>query len=139
MSGETEGDPSGWTIDSLHQHLARMSDERDRRYEQRFDAQQRATEMALSATKEAVLKAEHASDKRFDGVNEFRAQLSDQAAMLMPRMEADQRLAALTERVSDLTTVVTKIQGRSSGIEGAWGYLLGAVGLAAAVISMVVR
>jgi tetrahydromethanopterin S-methyltransferase subunit G len=55
--------------------------EQDKRYEQRFEAQERATATALASTKEAtvaalasakeaVIKAEAAAEKRFEGFNE---------------------------------------------------------------------
>jgi phosphopantetheinyl transferase (holo-ACP synthase) len=55
--------------------------EQDKRYEQRFEAQERATATALASTKEAtvaalaaakeaVIKAEAAAEKRFEGLNE---------------------------------------------------------------------
>ena len=77
-----------------------LLDSYDRRYEQRHDASQKALEAAFAAQKDAieaaftaqkeainaaltaadraVQKAEAAAEKRFEGVNEFRAQLGDQ-------------------------------------------------------------
>jgi Tfp pilus assembly protein PilX len=136
MGGETERDPSAWEADTLHAHLSRILAEMDRRYEQRFDAQQRATEAALAAAEKAVSKAETAAERRFEGVNEFRATLSDQAALLMPRAETEQRLVSLTEKINDLGLLVTQMQGRSRGIEGAWGYLVGAAAVIAVAISL---
>lgn len=62
--------------------------ERDRQYGQRFDAQEKAVAAALAAAKEAVVKAEAASEKRFDSVNEFRNTLKDQTATFITRGEA---------------------------------------------------
>lgn len=67
MSGETEADVSGWTVDTLKSYVERILAERDRRYEQRFQA-----------SEVSVTKAEAATEKRFESVNEFRAQLKDQ-------------------------------------------------------------
>jgi hypothetical protein len=83
----------------------------DKRYEQRYEASQKALEAALIAQKEAVreafsaqkeainaalasaeravLKAEAAAEKRFEGLNEFRNTLSDQQRTLIPRAEVD--------------------------------------------------
>lgn len=94
---------------------ADIASEMDRRYQQRFDAQQQALQdalmaqekavnAALAAADRAVLKAEVASEKRFDSVNEFRATLADQAASLMPRGEAEARLGNLGDKVIDLAT-----------------------------------
>lgn len=75
---------SEWTIESLKAH-----------YDQRFIDQDRAVQAALNAAEKAVTKAENASEKRFDAVNEFRAQLADQAATFMPRSEAELQFSNL--------------------------------------------
>ena len=66
-------------------------------------AAEKAVQTALAAAKEAVDKAEIAASKRFDSVNEFRAQLADQAANLMPKAEALVLIAALSQRIDALT------------------------------------
>ena len=123
MSGETKSSVSSWTIDSLKEHLehrldalAYVGDERDRRYEDRFKAMDEKTGLALTSSKEAVAKAETATEKRFDAVNEFRGTLSDQAANLMPRGEASAKFAALEEKFSSLRDEVTR--AISQGIGG---------------------
>jgi len=63
-------------------HLKELLAAADRRYEQRFDAQEKAVQAALNAA-----KAEQASEKRLDSVNEFRAQLRDQAGTFVTRSE----------------------------------------------------
>jgi len=68
-------------------HLKELLAAADRRYEQRFDAQEKAVQAALNAAKDAVNKAEQASEKRLDSVNEFRAQLRDQAGTFVTRSE----------------------------------------------------
>jgi hypothetical protein len=138
MSGETERSPSSWTIDSVLVHLNRVLAEMDQRFEQRFEGQQRATDAALTSAKEAVLKAETAAERRFEGVNEFRATLADQAATLMPRAETEQRLRALTDRINDLALIVSQMQGHDTGVSAAWGYLAGAVGVVAAVVGILI-
>lgn len=111
-------------------------DERDRRYSERFDAQEKAVAAALAAAKEAVLKAEQASEKRFDGVNEFRATLSDQAATFMPRKEAQAESAMLREKIDTTNTLLSALSGRVDTLIGArtgatdmWGWIVGAVGV----------
>src|SRR6185369_13242602 len=117
MSGETERNISGWTVDTLHAHIVAMFDERDHRYSQRFAAQEQANDdrdaflerlalerdkqvaAAFNAANEAVRKAEVAAEKRFDAVNEFRGQLADQARDFMPRKEAELQISSLTDRV----------------------------------------
>ena len=82
--------------------LKTVMDERDVRYEQRFKAMDEKTSLALTASEKAVAKAEIATEKRFDSVNEFRGQLKDQAATLVPRAEADSRFRGIEEKIESL-------------------------------------
>lgn len=112
------------SIDDQIKHMRELSIERmssralqfqesDLRYQQRYDSQQRAITDALAAAEKAVAaalanadravnKAEVAAEKRFESVNEFRAQLTDQTATLLTRAEADAKLSALSDRISDI-------------------------------------
>ena len=125
MSGETEQQVSGWTVDTLHQYLdIRFADSRrmlDERYatqtkalDAAFIAQQTAMRTALEAAEKAVQtalvsaekavgKAEVAAEKRFESVNEFRAQLTDQAATFVNRSEAEVRLNAISDKLDTET------------------------------------
>lgn len=78
----------------------RLDSERDRRLDQRMDAQETAVAAALAAAEKAVTAALVASEKAVDKAevaqgkvnetqNEFRGALKDQAATLMPRAEAE--------------------------------------------------
>ena len=136
--GETEDKPSAFTVDSLSVHLISIMNERDRRYEQRFASQ----EQALS-------KQEDTITVRFATVNEFRAQLADQATRFMPRLEAEQRTQQNTDRISQLDRRLNEAlgqvnsrldltAGRSSGFDKGWGYLVGAVGTALAIVAIVI-
>src|ERR1035437_7368139 len=100
MSEQADRPTNGWTFHTLYQHFQVLGNERNLRYQQRFDAQEKALHVALEAAKEAVSaallaadraisKSESASERRFESVNEFRAQLADQAATFMPRAEAN--------------------------------------------------
>jgi hypothetical protein len=129
--------------------------ESDRRYEQRLAAlndfllaslmaQKEAVNAALVAADRAVVKAETASEKRFDAVNEFRATLADQAASLMPRSESEARMQALSDKLSatrdefnSAVAALNRVQnlnaGQSHGLAAGWGYLVGGAGLAIAI------
>lgn len=114
----------GWTLETLKEHFQALMTQADRRNQQRFEGQEKAVSAALQAAKEAVIKAEAAAEKRFDSVNEFRQQLSDQAASFMPRREAEQRLGVLESYVNR--------QGGKDDSTGRFG------GVVVAVISLVI-
>ena len=86
------------------------------RYEERFTAMDEKTSLALAGSEKAVSKAETATEKRFDAVNEFRGTLSDQTATLLPRAEASARFAAYDGKFEDVKKELGSLrESRSSG------------------------
>jgi hypothetical protein len=100
--------------------LLSIINERSHANSQRFEAQEKAVAAALAAAKEAVAKAETSAEKRFDAVNEFRGQLKDQQATLMPRTEVDVRLKATDAKLSDLEARIVQIVSRAEGSAQLW-------------------
>ena len=88
------------------QAVMKIMDERDLRYQQRFDAQTLAIKDALLAAEKAVTKAEVATERRFEGVNEFRQTLSDQAAKFITRTEFNAIIVTLVSVVGLVLAVV---------------------------------
>jgi len=104
----------------LLDHLEAILQQMDLRYQQRFDAQTKAVDSALVAT-----------ERRFEGVNEFRKTLADQARDLMPRLEAEQRMGQLADEIAAL-------RGTSrAGASALLGWIVGAIGLVTGVIAIV--
>ena len=115
---------------SLHKHLRVVIDERDVRYQQRFDAQEQAMQAALVATREAITKAEAATNARLALLNEFRAQ-AEQQAKDYPRVETvNARFGALEKDFAGLVARIERREGHSGGLNAGWGYLAGALGIA---------
>jgi len=165
VSGETEKEVSGWTVDTLHAHLEQQLTDLRKQLDERHTAQNSAVQAALSSAEKAVGKAETAAERRFESVNEFRAQLSDQATRFVTRVEAEtahnailDRLAEqakvvnntvpraewnagherLIEQVKEIANRLTGIEGRSRGLAAGWGYLVAGVGLVATIITIIV-
>lgn len=126
-------------------------------------AQKLAVDTALGAADRAVTKAETAAEKRFESVNEFRSTLSDQQATFMPRGEAtalfkshDEKLSAiqsnydnrlealrasfeksneaLVKEIASLRESRSETSGKSLGMNALWGYIIGAAGVALALV-----
>jgi hypothetical protein len=112
-------DPSIRELASELEGFKELMAERDRRYEQRFEAMDEKTGLALTSSEKAVGKAEVATEKRFDSVNEFRSTLSDQAAHLLPRREADAKFSAYEDKLDDVKKEILSIQQSISVIAGA--------------------
>lgn len=123
------GDGSAWTVAALEVFLVKLINERDRAYQQRWEASEKATGAALTAAKEAVAaallaqkeavsKAEMATEKRFDAVGEAHAALTEQAATFLPRAEFDRTLRSLSDKLDILTmTLADKTEAAAKGFE----------------------
>jgi hypothetical protein len=91
----------------------------------------------FSSMQQAVTKAEAATEARFAGVNEFRAQLADQTRTLMPRLEAEEKFKSMEKVVTDLTARVNAREDRGRGMGDVWAYIVGAVGFLFGVVGIV--
>ena len=80
---------------SLKEFLTETMNERDRKYEQRFNIIDRNTQDALAMANENIRGALAALDKRFESVNEFRAQLADTQSQFARKSDVDGILTAL--------------------------------------------
>lgn len=118
MSGETEKNISGWTTDTLKEYFESVVSGNDKRYQQRFDAQEAANLYARAQQ------------------NEFRGALQDVGEKQMPRTEAEALFKAQAEKVDALQARMDRTEGRSGGIGASWGWLVGAVGLVGAIIAI---
>jgi hypothetical protein len=101
----------------LREHVEALALERDRRYEQRFQAQEEA------------LRVERETHKReMAGVNELRGQLNDVIDTMAPKGETNIRISAVDAKVDEVIRAVAASAGRSTGLGAGWSYLLGAIG-----------
>jgi Flp pilus assembly protein TadB len=99
--------------------------ERDRRYDDRFGAQERANTIALDAANERLAR-----------MNEFRAQLTDQAATFATRTEMNAEFRAVNATLARLETKDANNAGRGSGMSQLWGFIVGAAGVIIAVVAV---
>jgi hypothetical protein len=159
---------------SLQIYLERIIEEHDRIYTLRFDdaqravnaalaAQQKSTADAFTASEKAIIKAEVATEKRFESVNEFRATLSDLQLTYMSRLEATALFKAIDEKlvvmqtnnearlevlrmnieknsesinkdVSGLRESRSESSGKTAGANALWGYLIAIAAIVMAVV-----
>lgn len=107
--------------------MDRLYEERDRRYEDRFKAQETAvaaalaaqeklTAAAFAAAKEAVLKQENSQSSYNAGHNDLSRKMENQYATMLPRQEADNRFKSFEEKYEDLKKEVANLrESRSEG------------------------
>ncbi len=141
MAGERG---EGWTIDTLHEHLGsrldameRLAEERESHNVERFAAAQDRVRVAMDAAEKATVKAETAIDKRFDGVNELRGALSDQAGLMLPRTEYAAQHKSMVEKIDGLKDQIGSLNQTNWSAIG--GYIVGAVGILAALAAVLTR
>jgi hypothetical protein len=129
---------------SLRDYFDHSIETLERHINQQFDGMRRelasvaqAGVTANAAAKEAVLKAEIATERRLEGLNELRRVIEGNQATLLPRAEAKQRLDGIEGRLDKLEDDATGIASRNRGLADGWSYLVAAVGFAALVIGAV--
>lgn len=98
------------------------------------DSQAEKVALALNAADKAVSKAETATEKRFESVNEFRASLADQATMLVTRTEFHTKVEAQSDKLSDLTDRINRSEGKGAGAGAVLGWIVGAAGLMTSIV-----
>lgn len=149
---------TGWATETLKEYvdsrfealkelMASQFAASDRRYEQRFVDSQRAVDAALNAArtaveaaltsaKEAVTKAETAAEKRFEGVNEFRATLADQQRTLLPRVEGELRFVGVEARITKLESAQVESTSKRTGGKELWAIIIAVLGAAALIYGL---
>jgi hypothetical protein len=104
-----------------------------------FAAQKEAIAAALAAQEKAVTKAELAAERRFEGVNEFRGQLSDQAATFMSRAEALLQMQTNADKIDALGSRMDRTEGRSTGLNAGWVILVTAVATLGVIVTLLLK
>jgi hypothetical protein len=85
VSGETEKDQSGWTVDTSRADLIARLDAQEKFFANAVEQIRRETAAALEGVTKANEKQERQDEERFKMTNEFRGQLDDQATTFLTR------------------------------------------------------
>ena len=142
-----------WSTEMLNTYLSKIMDERDRGYQQRWEAQQKAVNDALNAAEKAVSTALIAQEKAV--ANAFNAQEKAVASALSAAEKAVAKAEASSEkrfdnlnekidsnakgldrgfgRIDDLREYKDTSSGKASGFNAGWGYLVALVSTVAAL------
>lgn len=124
MSGETESQQSGWTVDTLHAHFDMLFRLLREQLERQWQSERRATDLALGAHDEALRVARETSEKAItaaldaqkeavsvqaetlrqydDKQNEWRGSLNDLGRLAMPRSEAEAAIQRAVEAITEI-------------------------------------
>jgi len=106
--------PQQWTIGTLKEYV----------------------DLRFTSVQEAVTKAEAATEKRFEGVNEFRSTLADQQRTFVPRSEYEAGHVELSDRVDELRTRLDKMENMKQGGNIVWTYVISGFSLLIAVFAI---
>lgn len=135
---------------NIKEYFESILTEKEKRVEQRFadtktavdaalTAADRAVAAALAAQKEAVIKAENASEKRFESINEFRSTLRDQQNTFTARTEYTVAHAGLIDKIDTINSRLDKIDGTGIGRKDFWGYAIAGISIAITVALFILR
>jgi hypothetical protein len=102
----------------LREHLEAQITGLDKRLTDAIEGRDVRVQLALSAAKDAVVKAEAATDSRLALLNEFRAQAADESRKFA-------LIEVIDPRIARLETEVATLQGRAVAFAG-FGALIGA-------------
>jgi len=106
---------SEWTVSTLKEH-----------YDQRLRDIDKALQAALAAAERASTKTELAGEKRFELLNELRSGVATL-----------EQLKALEKLFDELKERLDRSEGRGSGLNAGWLYLLGGLTAISIVVSLV--
>ena len=130
---------------SLREYLMAQIDAAERRADLRFEAMKEQVAAAFASSQRAIDKADEATEKRFEGVNEFRSALSDQATRFVTtetlKALGDKLEAGITRNREDLDALSSRIdlrQGQEVGARLSYGNIAALLGVAATIIGIVV-
>jgi len=115
-----------------------LSQEREKRYDERFRAIEQSTEQAFGNSQRAIDKADAATEKRFEGVNEFRAALADQSKHFVTRDDLQGLAEKMEIQIAGLRKDVDFRIGQEAGSRLTYGSMAALIGVAAAVVGIVV-
>jgi tetrahydromethanopterin S-methyltransferase subunit B len=138
MSGETERQVSGWTVDTLKELV----------------------ELHVVSITESLQVFKKTTESDFVKTNEFRGALDDLGRNMATRRELESSIKNVNELYKELSKQVSDLRsrldigpaelaelqrridtssGKSAGLNAFWGYLVGVVGLIIAIISFMSR
>jgi DNA repair exonuclease SbcCD ATPase subunit len=116
----------GWNIDTLKEHLEKVCREGRRHTDDKFDAQEKAIEKALTSAKEAVDKAERLADLRAKlqderaedtkrQQNEWRGTVNDITGTMVSRTEWATAHAVIEEKLDRLQVRMDRAEAEGVG------------------------
>ena len=117
----------------------------ERRSDMRFEAMDKQVKAAFESSQRAIDKADQATEKRFEGVNEFRSALSDQATRFVTNDQLHamgDKLESASQRnredIGKLTTRMNLREGEDTGSRLTYANMAVLLGVTGGVIGTII-
>jgi hypothetical protein len=130
MSGETQAQESGWTVDTYaaHNEALRASEEkfqteRDRRYAEVATEREKALKIKETADLAALGLAREIQTYKDEKANELRSQIERERGSYATKDDLQASVSKLEVTIKPISEFVTAQQGRSEGVRGTTGIL----------------
>lgn len=94
------------------------------------------TDQRFESVQEAVNKAEMSTEKRFEGVNEFRLQLADQQRTFVSKAEYEASHASLINQVNEIKAKLDQYENLKVGGNNTIAYLMAGISFIIAIIAL---
>ena len=130
-SSQSKTTSEKWTISSLKEY-----------FEMRFDNMENALDARFMSQEKAISVATQASDRRLEGMNEFRDSLKDQATTFATKSELCKLEDIITIKLDNINKSIQKIEisdatlaGKASQAQVNIAYLISAVGIIIGILN----
>jgi hypothetical protein len=141
-------DNDAWNVTTLREHLDRILADLDKRLDQRFDSQDKASEAARISAKDAVSAAFLAAEKAVtvsqaealrarEAANEWREAMTDRERRFALQEPTNTRIDSLNQRVAAVELAQNQATGKTSGISSTEGRIVMAITAVLAIITIV--
>lgn len=142
MGGETEREVSGWTVDTLKVLVderwradKQLGEERDRRYAEVKNAEEKALKVKEEADRAALGLAREIQTYKDEKANELREQISRERGSYATQAE----MRAAIEKMEAVMKPALDAVSRGNGMNQMWGWIVGAASLAALLVGVFIK
>jgi vacuolar-type H+-ATPase subunit H len=134
---------SGWTVDTwvLHTEALRVADarfhaERDRRYTEVKNAEEKALRIKEQADRDALDLARQIQSYKDEKANELREQINSERGLYASKHDLVQAVEKMEAISKPLADYVAQDRGRGAGTTASWQMLVAVIGLVATLMSI---
>jgi hypothetical protein len=122
---------------SLREHVEALREADNLRFKSEREDDNLRNQQRFDAMETAIKKAETATERRFESVNEFRSTLTDQTKEFPTKAVVDGKFAALEAQVAALTGRLDRREGSGQGLHSGWLILVAAIGSLSSIAAII--